>query len=171
MKKIKPLLLGIGVVIGLTPALLKANSVTIRPIGKISNNSTKLAKVKKGNYAHKPILKAVNYKLKLERYKKICRKGNPFGCIGVGWFANLGRGMTKNYKVAAIMFTLSCRSGNAEGCASLGDMYFQGKGVRQNLQRALVLLKYGCKNGYTPGCKIYKRAKQIAYRSGNSKLN
>jgi TPR repeat protein len=97
---------------------------------------------------------------KLDRYKKLCSKGNPFGCIGVGWFAVTGRAMTKNYKMAAVMFLLSCRAGNAEGCASLGDLYFQGKGVRRNLERAVALLEYGCKNGYTPACKIWKRAQK-----------
>jgi TPR repeat protein len=87
-----------------------------------------------------------------------CEKGEPTGCLYLGYAHLDGKGVdVKGGQAAAPVFARACNDKATAGCAGLGMLYMHGNGVPQDKARARWYFQRACGGGDEIACKMAKR--------------
>jgi TPR repeat protein/serine/threonine protein kinase len=94
-----------------------------------------------------------------EYYDKACKRGDPRGCLLIGYAWDIGRGVSAKDQVkAARFYRQACEAGDADGCNNLGVLHEQGKGgLALDKKRAKELYVKACDAGSVNGCTNKRR--------------
>jgi TPR repeat protein len=87
-----------------------------------------------------------------------CEKGEPTGCLYLGFAHVTGKGVEQaGGAAAAPVFARACNDKESAGCMGLGILYMNGSGVPKDDARSRYYFQRACDGGDEKGCKMAKR--------------
>lgn len=87
-----------------------------------------------------------------------CEKGEPTGCLYLGYAHVNGKGVEETGGAAAApVFARACNDKATAGCMGLGIIYMNGAGVPRDDARSRYYFQRACDGGDQAGCKMAKR--------------
>jgi len=88
-------------------------------------------------------------------YQKACEKGNPNGCLHLGFLLELGKKVPKDPQEALRMYLRACELNQARGCTDAGVMWAKGLVGKPSMMKALTLYEKGCAGRDHKGCFLW----------------